>query len=49
MLAAEDWGRERGCTEFASDTDTGNDVSSAAHHALGFTDVGTVRCFKKDL
>ena len=47
--AAEEWGRARGCTEFASDTDPGNRVSAAAHRALGFTEAGLVLCFRKDL
>jgi len=49
VVAAEEWGRGQGCTEFASDTQRENDVSSAAHRALGFTDVGMVRCFLKKL
>lgn len=49
VLAAEEWGREQGCSEFASDTDPGNEGSRAAHRAAGFEDVGLVRCFRKDL
>ena len=49
VVAAEEWGRGQGCTELASDTQPENDASSAAHRALGFTEVGMVRCFKKDL
>jgi len=47
--AAEQWGREQGCTEFASDAEADNDVSIAAHRALGFEDAGLVRCFWKTL
>ena len=47
--AAEEWGRSQGCPEFASDADPQNDVSRAAHGALGFVDVGLVHCFRKDL
>lgn len=47
--AAEAWGRAHGCTEFASDTQPDNTTSLAAHRALGFTDAGTVICFRKDL
>lgn len=47
--AAEEWGRSRGCTEFASDADADNEVSIKAHHALGFDDAGQIRCFRKDL
>ena len=49
VVAAEEWGRSQGCREFASDADPHNDVSKAAHGALGFVDVGLVRCFRKDL
>ena len=47
--AAENWARAQGCTEFASDTQPGNDVSMAAHGAIGFTDAGTIQCYRKDL
>ncbi len=46
---AETWARAQGCTEFASDTNSDNASSIAAHLALGFGDAGLVRCFKKDL
>jgi len=49
IAAAEAWGRSQGCVEFASDADLTNDASAAAHRALGFTEVGRVRCFRKDL
>ena len=47
--AAEQWGRAQGCRELASDAEPDNEVSAAAHRALGFDDVGLVRCFRKDL
>lgn len=34
--AAEDWAREQGCAEFASDALLDNHTSAAAHRALGF-------------
>ena len=49
VAAAEDWGRSQGCEEFASDAHPDNDASAAAHRAAGFTDVGLIRCFRKDL
>lgn len=49
VQAAEAWGRAQGCREFASDTQPDNEVSAAAHRALGFEDAGLVRCFRKDL
>jgi aminoglycoside 6'-N-acetyltransferase I len=49
VAAAEDWGRSQGCTEFASDAEADNEVSAAAHLALGFEEVGLIRCFRKAL
>jgi len=47
--ASEHWGREQGCTEFGSDALIDNDVSAAAHAALGFVETVQIRCFKKKL
>ena len=47
--AAEAWAREQGCTEFASDAEADNELSAAAHRALGFTEAAVIRCFRKDL
>ena len=49
VAAGEEWGREQGCSELASDSDPQNDASCRAHRALGFADAGLVRCFRKDL
>ena len=49
VSAAEQWARDRGCHEFASDTELDNSMSAAAHRALGFEDAGVIRCFRKDL
>lgn len=49
MQAAERWARAQGCREFASDAWAGNRNSRAAHRALGFEEVGTIRCFRKKL
>src|SRR5689334_18593054 len=49
VRAGEEWGRSQGCREFASDAPSDNEVSAAAHRALGFVEVGLVRCFRKDL
>ena len=38
MRAAEEWARERGFTELASDTEPWNDTSLAAHARLGFVE-----------
>ena len=49
MRAAEEWGRARQCTELASDTQSFNDESIAAHKALGFEEVERLVCFRKSL
>lgn len=49
VKAAEEWGRSVGCTEFASDTEIENEVSVAAHKALGFSVAGRIICFRKSL
>jgi aminoglycoside 6'-N-acetyltransferase I len=49
IAASEQWGREQGCTEFGSDALIDNDVSAAAHQALGFLETVQIRCFKKNL
>ncbi len=49
VAAAEEWGRGQGCTEFASDAQEDDEASAAAHRAVGFSEVGLVRCFRKDL
>jgi len=49
IAAAAAWGRSQGCVEFASDAELTNDASAAAHTALGFTEVGRIRCFRKAL
>jgi aminoglycoside 6'-N-acetyltransferase I len=49
LAGAEAWGRSQGCEELASDTALADDASAAAHTALGFTEMGRVRCFRKDL
>jgi aminoglycoside 6'-N-acetyltransferase I len=49
VAAAEQWARDKGCREFASDALADNAVSAAAHHALGFQEVEVIRCFRKEL
>lgn len=45
--AVEAWGRERGCTEFASDAAIDNLASLAFHRALGFAETERVVFFRK--
>ncbi len=47
--APEAWALTQGCTEFASDALLTNDVSAAAHQALGFAEVEQIRCFRQAL
>lgn len=49
MDAAARWGRERGCSELASDTELGNRISQDAHQALGFEITSRVVTFRKPL
>lgn len=44
---AENWAREQGCEEMASDCDLGNDISLNAHLGVGYTEVGRSIHFKK--
>jgi aminoglycoside 6'-N-acetyltransferase I len=47
VRAAEEWAREQGCAEFASDALLDNHTSAAAHRALGFEETVQIRCFRK--
>jgi aminoglycoside 6'-N-acetyltransferase I len=47
--ASEDWARRQGCIEFGSDALIDNEISAAAHRALGFAETVQIRCFLKTL
>ncbi|PWH11912.1 MAG: hypothetical protein DDG60_15770 [Anaerolineae bacterium] len=49
VAAMEDWARERGLTEVASDTWLENEISILAHQRLGYQEVERVVCFVKKL
>lgn len=49
VAAAEHWARTLGLTEIASDADLGNDVSQAAHRALGYAEAQRIVCYSKAL
>ena len=49
VQAAETWARDRGLTEFGSDTWLDNVASIRAHRALGFTETERLVCFLKHL
>jgi len=45
----ENWSRERGCAEFASDCELGNSGSLAFHLKVGFEESSRIIFFKKKL
>ena len=45
----ESWAKEKGCLEFASDCEFGNNDSLKFHKSLGFTQANTIICFTKKL
>jgi aminoglycoside 6'-N-acetyltransferase I len=49
VCAAEQWARQLGLVEMASDCDIDNEVSLYAHNALGYTEVERIICFRKVL
>jgi aminoglycoside 6'-N-acetyltransferase I len=49
VVAAENWAKSQGCTEFGSDALLDNHISAAAHRAVGFTETVQIRCFRKVL
>ena len=46
---AEQWAREKGCEEMASDAEMGNDLSIAAHQALGYAETSRLIHLRKEL
>jgi aminoglycoside 6'-N-acetyltransferase I len=49
VRAAEEWARGRGYREMASDVELENDISIAAHAALGYEEASRLVCFRRDL
>lgn len=49
LAACEDWAREKGCTEFASDCELTNIQSLQFHLNVGFKEVNRIICFTKKL
>ncbi|CAN5602424.1 GNAT family N-acetyltransferase [soil metagenome] len=49
VSAAEQWAREKGCTEMASDAEIGNELSVTAHHRLGYQETSRLIHLRKDL
>lgn len=49
LRAAEQWARRNHCRELASDAWSTNRQSRKVHLAMGFEEIGTIRCFRKVL
>ena len=49
LTACEAWAKEKGCSEFASDCELGNDTSLAFHLSVGFEEANRIICFMKKL
>ena len=49
VAECEQWAREKGCTEFASDCELTNAASLAFHLSAGFREENRIICFKKML
>lgn len=47
--ACEQWAREMGCTEVASDCELDNELSLAFHLKMGFVEANRIICFTKTL
>ena len=48
-VSVEDWGRDQGCVEFASDASLDNDASHRLHASLGFEETQRVVFFRKHI
>lgn len=46
---AENWAREKGCKEMASDSEIGNDLSLKAHRKLGYQETSRLVHLRKEL
>lgn len=49
VAECEQWAREKGCAEFASDCELTNTASLRFHLAVGFLEENRIICFKKML
>ena len=49
LSECENWAKEKGCSEFASDCELDNADSIRFHMALGFEEANRIICFRKDL
>jgi len=46
---AEDWARDLGYREIASDVEIENEISVTAHRALGYEEISRLVCFRRAL
>lgn len=49
LAECENWAREKGCAEFASDCELDNLESQSFHLAMGFEEANRIVCFRKEL
>ena len=49
LAACEGWAVARGCAEFASDCELGNEASRKFHLGMGFSEANRIICFTKKL
>lgn len=49
LLECEKWAKEKGCSEFASDCEAGNEISWRFHVSMGFAEANRIICFRKNL
>lgn len=49
LNCCEQWAKDKGCTEFASDCELDNEISQQFHMNLGFKEANRIICFKKKL
>lgn len=49
LFKCEEWAKEQGCSEFASDCELENGISIEFHIKMGFEEANRIVCFKKQL
>lgn len=49
LEACQEWAKEQGCTEFASDCELNNEESLKFHLKMGFVEANRIICFTKKL
>ena len=49
LNACENWAKEKGCSEFASDCELDNNTSLKFHLSMGFEEANRIICFRKEI